>query len=579
MKINRKKNKDVMERTIKALEKSFKEHHIDASIYGRLRKLYSIYKRLTGNLVNLQEYDKSVALRILVGDKEECYQVLGLIHSIFKPKPGKFKDYIAVPKRNGYQSLHTSVFGYEGVTICFQIRTNKMHLEAEYGIASQYFGRQKRKKLELGEDERASWAAKIMQVQQDLSEDTEDKFMEELKGDILKDRIFVFTPKGDPVDLPQGATSIDLAYAIHSEVGNRALKAEVNGQIVPMTTKLASGDTVNIITSDLPRAPSQAWLDFAKTNAAKTKILEAFKKVSSDEKLQTGATLLQKELDRAGLGMLKDISPKQKKTFADRYKRYSTFDDVLVGIAEGTMRPRLFVNTLYPEKDVPKGAKGRVRKHFFPLQEKKFTPVHIKIVSRDAVGQLKKILNVLVELNLSSLRTIGYLSLFKREFVCKLTVCVHNYSQVSALFENLEQIDGVKRVERMFWHRKIVFLIGLMFTFAVWAAHPYILYYIKTNWIEGVDPVVSNLMFYSGILLLFLIVYLLKSITQRSFPELRETNVLWVVTMLLSAFALITLVAEVYFYELSLNWYLVTGLIMLFFAYLSSEYIKFQEQT
>lgn len=582
MKQNRKKNKPVLDRTVQTLEKTFKEHKINASIYGRMRKLYGIYKRLTGDLSNLQEYDKSIALRIIVAEKEECYQVLGLIHSIFKPKPGKFKDYIAVPKRNGYQSLHTTVFGYEGLTVSFQIRTHQMHLEAEYGIAAKYFERGSKGKS-LTEDERSSWAAKILEVQQALTEEAEEsgeKFMEEIKGDILKDRIFVFTPKGEPIDLPQGATCIDFAYAIHSEVGNRALKADVNGQVVPMSTKLSSGDTVNIITSDLPRVPSQAWLDFTKTNNARTRILEAFKKVSREEKLQTGATLLQKELDRAGLGLLKDISQKQKKTFADRYKRYRTFNDVLVGFAEGTIRPRLFVNTLYPKKDVPKDKKGLVRKHIFPLQEKKkFTPVHIRIRSRDAVGQLKRILNVLVDLNLSSLRTEGYLSPFRREFICKLTVCVHNYSQVSALFENLEQIDGVKRVERLFIHRKIVFLLGCLLTFAVWAAHPYILFYISKNWVAGVDPLISGILLYTGIFLLFLIVYLLKSITQRSFPELRETNVLWIVTMLLSAFALITLVAEVYFFELSFNWAIVAGLIVLFFAYLLSEYLSFQEQS
>lgn len=581
MKNSRKRNKAIMDRTIETLEKVFKEHKIDATIYGRLRKLYAIYKRVTGDLSNLQEYENSIALRIIVGDKDECYKVLGLIHSLFKPKPGKFKDYVAVPKRNGYQSLHTSVFGYDGLALDFQIRTHQMHLEAEYGIASNYFNRNKRKTLHLSEDERARWAAKILEVQTALDEEAEEageKFMEELKGDILRDRIFVFTPKGEPIDLPQGATCIDFAYSIHSEVGNRALKAEVNGQMVPMSTKLNSGDTVYIITSDLPRAPSQSWLDFAKTNMAKTRIMEAFKKVSRDEKLQTGASLLQKELDRAGLGLLKDISPKQKKLFANQHKRYRTFDDVLVGIAEGTMRPREFVNTLYPKKDVPRQKKSIVRKHIFPLQEKKFTPVHIKIVSRDAVGQLKRILNVLVDLNLSSLRTVGYLSFFKKEFICKLTVCVHNYSQVSTLFENLEQIDGVKRVERLFWHRKVSFLMGCLLTFAVWAAHPYILFYITATWVKGVDPLVSGFMLYSGIFLLFLLVYLLKSLTQRSFPELRETHGFWIVILVLSGFALLTLFAEVYFFELEFNWLLVSGLIFLYFVYVTSEYLSYQRR-
>lgn len=581
MQASKTRNKPLLDQTVEALEKEFKEHGIHATIYGRIRKLYGIYKRMIEDVMNLHEYDNSVALRIIVQERDECYQVLGLIHSLFKPKPGRFKDYIAVPKRNGYQSLHTTVFGYDGVMVSFQIRTHQMHLEAEYGIASGYFeDASKNKKQVLSEDSRSAWATKIMQIQESLDQEagaSDEKFMAEIKSDVLRDRISTFTPRGKQVDLPAGATCIDFAYSIHSEVGNRALKAEVNGHIVPMTTKLHAGDTVNVITSDIPRTPDQAWLDFVKTNQAKTRILEAFKKVSRQEKLKTGGNLLQKELDRAGLGLLKDISGKQKKKFADRYKRYQTFDDVLVGFAEGTMRPRLFVNTLYPEKDVPKNKTMVLRRNIFP-KNKTYTPVHIKIVSRDAVGQLKKILNVLKDLNLSSLRTVGYLSFFKRLFICRLTVCVHNYSQVSQLFENLEQIEGVKRVERLYWHKKLAFLLGCLATFSVWAVHPYILFYIKSNVVVNDDPLFSNFMLYSGILMLFLVVYLLKNMTQRSFPELRETGTFWGLTLLLTAFAFVTLFAEIYFFEITFDWFVVLSLILLFCAYLGLEYLRYQKQ-
>ncbi|MBU0667734.1 RelA/SpoT family protein [Patescibacteria group bacterium] len=582
MKFNRQNNKEALDKTIKTLEKTFKEHKIDATIYGRLRKLYGIYKRLTGDLSNLQEYDKNIALRIIVGDKEECYRVLGLLHSIFRPRPGKFQDYIAVPKRNGYQSLHTSVFGYNGLCIDFQIRTHQMHLEAEYGIAARYFCTRDNKNPHLEEDRRAEWAAKIMEAHEHLdetSEGSEDKFMEGLRDDILHDRIFVFTPKGDSIDLPQGASCIDFAYFIHSEVGNRALKADVNGVIVPLTTKLNSGDTVHIITSDIPRTPRQAWLDFAKTNAAKTKIQEAFKKVSREDKLQTGSALLQKELDRAGLGLLRDISPRQKKIFVENHKRYGTFKDVLIGIAEGTLRPREFINVLYPEKDAPREQHGFFLRYLFPKMEKRYTPIRLKIVSRDAIGQLNKIFNVLSDLDLSAICSNSYLSLFSRLFICKISVCVHNYSQVSTLCENLEQIDGVKRVERLFRKRQFFFLLACILTFGVWAAHPYILFYIENNWVDVKNSIFSEFLLYTGIFMLFMIVYLLKTATQRSFPDLRETNAFWAVTLLLSGFAILTLLAEVYFFELSFNWGLVTGLIVLFFAYLASEYISYHERS
>jgi len=224
MKLSRQKNAEALDRTVITLEKTFKENNIDVTIYGRLRKLYGIYKRLAGDLSNLQEYDKNIALRIIVSDTEECYKVLGLLHSIFRPRPGKFNDYIAVPKRNGYQSLHTSVFGYLGLCIDFQIRTHQMHLEAEYGIAARYFRSRDNKNPHLEEDQRADWAAKIMDVQENLenlensSEVSEEKFMDGLREDVFHDRIFVFTPKGDSIDLPQDATCIDFAYTLSSEV-------------------------------------------------------------------------------------------------------------------------------------------------------------------------------------------------------------------------------------------------------------------------------------------------------------------------------------------------------------------------
>jgi len=586
LKISRDNNKEVCDNIINTVEKNLKDNNINFTIYRRLRRLYSLYKRIVHNVSTLQEYEHSVAIRIIVDNKDECYKVLGVLHAVFKPRPGRFKDYIAIPKKNGYQSLHTSVFGYNGINIDFQVRTNAMHLEAEYGIAAIYFHDQcgnECEKPHLKDDKRSSWANKIIQIQKQLdsgvTDDEDYKFMEGLKDDIFHDRIFIFTPRGDQIDLPLGATCIDFAYEIHSEVGNRALKAEINGKISPMTKKLNNGDTVNIITSDIERSPNQSWLDFAKTTIAKTRILEAFKKISRKEKFHIGKKLLQKELDRAGLGLLKNISQKQIKRFLEKHKRYNNLDDILVGISEGTMRPRDFVNTLYPKKDVPKCRIHKFFRRIFNIEERKYTPVNLRVVSEDSVGQLRKILSVLSALNLNSMKTTGYISYFKKQFVCRLTVHVHNYSEVSTLFENLEQMDGVKRVERLFWRRQFMFFMAVIFTFSVWAAHPYILFFIEKNWITGVNPFISGFLLYSGIFLLFMIVYLLKNVTQRSFPELRETNAFWIITLLLSIFALITLFAEIYFFEIEFNWGIVIGLLVLFFSYLTSEFIHYKEQS
>jgi guanosine-3',5'-bis(diphosphate) 3'-pyrophosphohydrolase len=575
MKINREKNKNIQDKIIQSLNNKFKKQNISASIYGRVRNLFSIYKEITGDITRLKEYDNNIALRIIVGEKDDCYKVLGILHSLFKPKPGEFKDYIAVPKRNGYQSLHTSVFGQNGISIDFQIRTHKMHLESEYGVAARYFHKNSKKKARINQDNRASWATKILKLQYDAeTDDTGEKFINDLKDDIFHDRIFIFTPKGDSIDLPQGATCIDLAYEIHTEVGHRAIKADVNGSLVPLTTKLQNRDTVNIITSDIPRAPKRVWLDFVKTNLAKNRILEYFKRISREEKLKTGAMLLQKELDRAGLGLLKDIPQKKKQQFSDKYKKYRVFDDVLVAIGEGMIRPLTFINTLYPSKDVPKH--GETAKTD-PLAKSTYTHVSIKIISHYSGWQLKKIFGVLSDLKINSLKIKSYISLFKKDLICYLNVCVHNYAQVSQLCENLEQIDGIKSVSRISWRRSVLFTIGSVLTFMIWIAHPYILF-SATHQLEKIDPRISDIMIYVGLLMLFMIVYLGKRFTHRSYPELRETVVIWAVTLLLSIFAVVTLFAEIYFFELSYNWILVLAMILLFSMYLTSEYVKYKER-
>lgn len=580
MKSGRYKNDKILNETIKTLDKELTSHGINYSVYGRMKNLYHIYKRIAGEMSRLQEYDNMIALRIIVGSKEECYQALGIVHTLFKPKPGKFRDYISLPKKNGYQSLHTTVFGLEGVTSEIQIRTNQMHLEAEYGIAAQYFEKAV-KAPHLEEDVRANWAAKIMQMQKvEQNQDMQTDFLENLKDDILHDRIFVFTPKGESIDLPKDATCIDFAYEIHTEVGHRAIKAEVNGQIVPVTTKLKNNDTVNIVTSDIAKGPSRSWLAFVKTNSAKNKILEYFKKVSKEEKLNTGMQMLQKELDWAGLGMIQDISHKKIRTYCQNRKDCKSINDLLLKIGEGSLSPLDFINELYPQKDVPKSRVLRLaEKKIFHSNRKDYTLVTLKIVSRDAIGQLKKILYELAEQKLNALSTRAYISFWTGDFICRTTICVKNYSQISQICEAMEHIDGVKSVSRQFLRRKFYFTLGIALTFIIWAAHPYILHFITADLAPEINPILANFMLYTGIFMLFMMVFLLKRLTQRSFPELRETSVFWAMTFLLSTFAIITLFAEIYFFELSFNWVFVLGLILLILAYLTSEYLNYKERT
>lgn len=573
-KSNRKNNDERMDKTIASLHKELKKHGINASVHGRIRNLYSLYKRLNGDLSRLAENENEIAIRILVSDKDECYQVLGVLHSMFKPKPGMFADYIAVPKRNGYRSLHTTVFGCDGVATSYQVRTHQMHLEAQYGIASHYFLDNKDEKGStlLEEDARAQWAAKVVQLQKDEARSNNSAdFMDQLVHDILHDRIFVFTPKGDSVDLPKDASCIDFAYEIHADVGHRALRAEVNGKIVPMTTKLENGDTVHVITSDIAKAPSRQWLGFVQTTAARNRIQDYFKRVSEDEKLKSGQDLLQKELDRAGLGMVKNIAQKKVHAFCDVYENCHTMDDILIAIGEGAIRPIDFINTLYPERDKSK----KITKK----KEQSHKTVGVKIVSRDSVGQLMRIMGVIKDFDISSLKTKAYRSMWGDYFICKMLMCAKSYAQISELFEHLEQVDGVIRVERMFWQRRALFLWGLVLTFGVWVVHPHLLNYLATSGIMATfNPFLKEIVMYAGIFMLFFMVVLLKSFTQRSFPGLRENNLFWIGTFALNIFAMITIFAEIYFLNFQFNWGLVVVLIFATFAYLTSEYLSFKER-
>ncbi|MBD3327693.1 RelA/SpoT family protein [Candidatus Peregrinibacteria bacterium] len=575
---NNEKHKKIQHMVIEKVEDELQKNKIHATIYGRIRHLFSIYKRINQDVTRLNEYDSTIALRIIVRDIKECYHVLGIIHSMFRQKPGVFKDYISNPKRNGYQSLHTTVFGLEGVYVEFQIRTHKMHIEAEYGIAaSYYFDESKKSHKQLTKDERANWISKIIQTEKE-SETGEENFIDDLKDDYFHDRIFVFTPKGDVIDLPKNASAVDLAYEIHTEVGHRAIKAEINGRPAPITTRLKSSDIVNIVTSDMQRGPNRSWLEFVKTNSAKNKILAYLKRQTKYKKIETGDKLLQKELDRAGLGLIKDIPSKKIKDYNEGSERFKSIEDIKEAIGEGSLRPRDYVEALFPHKDNVERRKKNLFEKLFYGKPKDFTVVNIKIVSRDAVGQLKKILNIMAELDLSVLRTSAYLSLFKKDFVCKLKVCVKNFSQVSIMCENLEHIEGVKKVTRSFWKRKLYFGIIAAATVVFWSSHPYVMYQL----LRGNSAVSNNfyvdLMLYLGVISLFVVVGLVLRIARRSFPGLRATTLLWILSYALSIFAIVTFLAEIYFFGIEFNSILLGGLISIILIYLIIGYFGYRRK-
>ncbi len=267
-----------LEKIITRVKKVATENHIKPiSIHGRAKRLYSLYKKLLERDNDIGKIYDLVALRVIVSTIPECYTVLGMIHQIWRPLKGRIKDYIAQPKPNGYQSLHTTVFGDDGEIIEIQVRTQEMHEEAEYGIAAHWFyadqGKQS-KKL----DGHTKWLKELVKIQKGVQDHNQLlKTLESLKIEFFNNRIFVFTPKGDVIDLPEGATPIDLAYAIHTMVGNQCVGVRVNEEMAPLSKPLLSGDIVEIIRDKKRKGPSADWLKFAKTTHAREKIKDHLK--------------------------------------------------------------------------------------------------------------------------------------------------------------------------------------------------------------------------------------------------------------------------------------------------------------
>ena len=290
-------NRDFIERARAKVADKLTEAGITFTLEGRVKSVYSIYRKMYQQNKSFDEIFDFYALRVIVNTEEECYVVLGLIHEMFSMVPGRFKDYISTPKPNMYRSLHTTVMGRNAIPFEVQIRTWEMHQIAEYGVAAHW-------KYKSGEDSREeidrklSWIAKLIEAEDDTRDPEE--FMQALKVDILHDEVFVFTPKGDIVTLPQGATVIDFAYSIHSAVGNKMVGAKINGMIVPIDRVPQNGEIVEIITSSASKGPSRDWMKIVRTGEARNKIRQWFKKEQRPENINVGRAEVERELRRIG---------------------------------------------------------------------------------------------------------------------------------------------------------------------------------------------------------------------------------------------------------------------------------------
>ena len=339
-------NGDFLESARSQIETRLKEEGLECTVYGRLKHIYSIYRKMYSQSKAIKEIFDIYAFRVIVKDISNCYNVLGCIHDMYKPMLGRFKDYIGTPKPNGYQSLHTTVIGREGVPFEVQIRTAAMHQTAEYGVAAHWKYKQGMSNNELGTEKDFEWVRKILESQQDTDP---DEFVRTLKVDMFADEVFVFTPNGDVKSLPAESTPIDFAYSIHSAVGNAMTGARVNGRIVTFDTPLKNGDIVEIITSKTARGPSRDWMNICKSNEARNKIRQWFKKERREENIATGRAMFESELKHAGLSMAAITATTEILDALLKRVRFGALEELYAAIGYGGMSAQKAVGRMKEE--------------------------------------------------------------------------------------------------------------------------------------------------------------------------------------------------------------------------------------
>jgi len=349
----RQEREGYIEKVRKELEQQLAFHGIKAEVQGRPKHFYSIYHKMTKQNKPFEEIYDLMALRVLVETVPDCYEALGVVHNLWKPMPGGFKDYIAMPKSNMYQSLHTRVVGDNGEPLEIQIRTREMHMVAEYGIAAHW-----RYKQGATNDEtlieKIAWLRQLLEWQQE-SKDA-DEYLENLRFDLFEDEVFVFTPKGDVKNLPAGATPVDFAYHIHTHIGQQCIGAKVNGRLVPLSYKLQNGDIVQILTSKQAGGPSSDWLKFVVTSKAKSKIRQWLREQRRDEYIQQARENLEREIKKRGLDPQEYLKAEVLKDATERLG-FIEADDLLVAVGDGKITAAMVVSKILGDKDPGKQAK------------------------------------------------------------------------------------------------------------------------------------------------------------------------------------------------------------------------------
>lgn len=347
--------KSFVEFVVNEIKEILKESGIKGEVIGRPKHFYSIYRKMKNQGKSLDQIYDLTAVRVIVDKTDECYEIMGKIHMKWKPVPGRIKDYIATPKRNMYQSLHTTVVTNFGQFFEIQIRTYEMHRMAEYGIAAHWKYKEN-KSIESNFDARLSWIRDVMDWQGSLNESKE--FVDSLKNDLYDNELLVFTPHGKVISLPLEATPVDFAYAIHSEVGNKCVGAKVNGKIVALNSALNTGDVVEILTQSSGKGPSWDWLKFVKSGSARAKIRQYFKREMKEDNVKTGRAMLEAEAKRKGYALNDILTESSFKKLSNKLV-FSSVNEMLASVGYGAVGVNQVIYKLidYYKKEIPKPVK------------------------------------------------------------------------------------------------------------------------------------------------------------------------------------------------------------------------------
>ena len=434
------------------LGKVLKESGIEAKIEGRPKHFYSIYRKMKKGKAFEEIYDL-FAIRVLVDTVKDCYGVLGMAHTLWNPMPGRFKDYIAMPKPNMYQSLHTTVFTKGSEPFEIQIRTYEMHRTAEYGIAAHWkYKEGSINKKDDNFEKRLIWIRELMEMENEL--ENADEFMEGVKFDLFTDEVFVFTPNSKVIQLPSGACPIDFAYRIHSDIGNQCVGAKVNGKMAPLTYKLQNGDIVNIITSPNSKGPSRDWLGIVKSSHAKTKIKAFFKKADREENIIRGKEALEKEVKLVKNKKSKNSNAINVQGYTDLAVFFSNCcnpvpGDNIVGYITKNRGVSIHradcinvSNTINQERLINVSWNSDV------LNENKTFEADVRITAADRIGLAAEITTIVSNEGFS-MSNFSACSDNKHGSTVNISLNVHNTKELEDLFRKIKNVQGVKDVYRV----------------------------------------------------------------------------------------------------------------------------------